>query len=56
MIINGPSVCRLCEEIHVIKNGLIKMPLYGKKKYLTKISFPIGEFNQLNFQPMLMNY
>ena len=37
IIPNGPSVCRICEENDDINNGIIKRPIYGKKKHLAKM-------------------
>ena len=31
IILNGPSVCRMCEENDDIKNGLINRPTHEKK-------------------------
>ena len=44
IIINVPSVCRLCEEKYDINNGIIKSPRYVKKIDLTK------------FHVLLVNY
>ena len=36
MVLNVPTLCKICEENNEIKNGLIKSPKYGKKKQLYK--------------------
>ena len=56
IILNGPTLCIICEENDDIKNGLIKRQTYGKNKPLTKISCYIGKFNMVNYQPMLKKY
>ena len=56
IITNGPSVCRSREENYDINNGLIKRPIYCKKKHLTKISCSIGKFHNVHYQQMLKNY
>ena len=56
IIPNGPSVCISCETNNDINNGLINSPKYGNKKYLTKMSFYIGRFNKVHYQPMLKKY
>ena len=50
------TICRPCEKNDDINNGLIKRPIYGKKKHFTKISCSIGEFYKLHYQPMLKKY
>ena len=52
----GPNLCRICEEIDNINNGIIKRQTCGNKKHLTKMSFYIGEFNTVRYQPMLKKY
>ena len=56
IIPNGPSVCRLCEENDDINNCLTNRPTYGMKKHINIISFSIGRFHRLYYQPMLKKY
>ena len=49
-------MCILCEENDDINNALIKRPTYGKKKHMTKLSYYIGEFNKVHYQPILKDY
>ena len=54
IIPNGPTLFKPCEENDDINNGLIKRPVYGKKKHLTKKS--ISEFHMVHYQTMLKKY
>ena len=39
-----------------MNNGIIKIPTYVKKKYLTKLSCSIEEFHNVHYQQMLNTY
>ena len=56
IIPNGPTLCKLCEENDDKQKGLINRPTYGRMKHLTKMSFSIGEFHMVHYQPMLKKY
>ena len=51
-----PSLFRICGENDDIYNSLIKRTKNGNKKHLTKLLYFIGEFNKINYQPMLNKY
>ena len=56
MIPNKRFVCRPFEANYDINNGIIKRPTYEKSKNITKMSWYIGEFHKVNYQPMLKKY
>ena len=41
---------------YYIKNDLIKMPKYGKKQHLKRISCSIGKMYMIHYQKMLKSY
>ena len=56
IITNGPTLCILWEEYVDAKNGKINRPTYIKNKHLKKMSFSIGQFHMVHYQPVLKKY